>query len=139
MLDQVEGLSDILAAQTVANAADAVSVELWSQVIDPTRDYFSEFMLPPHLPTNMSKLGVQSQSVVESGNLIPHSGRPYGTDTSRQRQDHSRRPSCDTAIEGFDQRARRTLRPQPESGHQDKLGVSYDPAERRPVPWQTTP
>ena len=77
------------------NAADAgtpieaepVSVELWSQVIDPTRDYFSEFMLPPHLPTNMSKLGVQSQSVVESGNLIPHSGRPYGTDTSRQRQD----------------------------------------------------
>jgi hypothetical protein len=57
MLDQVEGLRDILAAQTVANAADAVSVELWSQVIDPTRDYFSEFMLPPHLPTNMSELG----------------------------------------------------------------------------------
>ena len=49
-------------------------------------------------------LGVQSRSVVESVMLIPHSGRPYGTDTSRQRQDHARRPSCDTAIEGFDQR-----------------------------------
>jgi hypothetical protein len=48
--------------------------------------------------------------------LIPHSGRPYGTDTSRQRQDHARRPSCDTAIEGFDQRACRVIRPQPEDG-----------------------
>ena len=25
-----------------------------SQVIDPTRDYFNEVMVPPHLPTNMS-------------------------------------------------------------------------------------
>jgi hypothetical protein len=39
--------------------------------------------------------------------LIPHFGRPNGTDISRQRQDHARRPSCDTAIEGFDQKARR--------------------------------
>ena len=36
--------------------------------------------------------------------LIPHSGRNYGTDTSRQRHDHARRPS-DTAIAGCDQRA----------------------------------
>src|SRR5262245_6461978 len=51
-------------------------------------------------------LGVQSRSVVESAMLMLHSGRPYGTDSSRQRQDHARRPSCYTAIEGFDPRAR---------------------------------
>ena len=48
--------------------------------------------------------------------LIPHSGRPYGTDTSRQRQDHARHPSCDTAIEGFDQRTCRAIRFQSEDG-----------------------
>ena len=53
---------------------------------------------------------------MESVMLIPHFGRSSGTDTSRQRQDYARRPSCDTAIEGFDQRARRALRPQPEDG-----------------------
>src|SRR5260370_39084952 len=47
-------------------------------------------------------LGVQSRSVVESAMLMLHSGRPYGTDSSRQRKDHARRPSCYTAIEGFD-------------------------------------
>jgi len=31
---------------------------------------------------------VQSRSVVESAMLMLHSGRPYGTDSSRQRQDH---------------------------------------------------
>jgi hypothetical protein len=31
---------------------------------------------------------------MESAMLILHSGRPYGTDSSRQRQDHARRPSC---------------------------------------------
>src|SRR6516164_8883093 len=51
-------------------------------------------------------LGVQSRSVMESAMLMLHSGRPYGTDSSRQRQDHARRPSCYTAIEGFDPRAR---------------------------------
>jgi len=74
------------------NAADAgtlieaepVSVELWSQVIDPTRDYFSEFMLPPHLPTNMSELG---RVLIDTLRYV-----------------------------------------HPESGHQDKLAVSYDPA-----------
>jgi hypothetical protein len=40
-----------------SDAAEPVSVKLWSQVIDPTRDYFSEFLLPPNLPTNMSELG----------------------------------------------------------------------------------
>src|SRR6266487_3611917 len=55
-------------------------------------------------------LGVQSRSVMESAMLILHSGRPYGTDSSRQRQDHARRPSCYTAIEGFDPRARQPLR-----------------------------
>lgn len=34
-------------------------------------------------------LGVQSRSVVESVMLIPHFGRPYGTDTSRQRHDRA--------------------------------------------------
>jgi hypothetical protein len=34
----------------------------------------------------------------------PTSGRSCGTDTSRLRQDHVHRPSCDTAIEGFDQK-----------------------------------
>src|SRR5262245_57477433 len=38
---------------------------------------------------------------MESTMLILHCGRPYGTDSSRQRQDHARRPSCYTAIEGF--------------------------------------
>jgi hypothetical protein len=55
-------------------------------------------------------LTVQSRSVVESAMLMLHSGRPYGTDSSRQRQDHARRPSCYTAIEGFDPRARQPLR-----------------------------
>jgi len=41
---------------------------------------------------------VQSRSVVDSAMLMLHSGRPYGTDSSRQRQDHARRPSCYTAI-----------------------------------------
>ena len=86
---------------------------------------------------------VQSRSVVESVNLIPHSGRPYGTDTSRQRQDHARRPSSDTAIEGFDQRARRSLRSQPEDGDEVEKaslcprcrdgteGTAFDGVERR--------
>ena len=46
-------------------------------------------------------LVVPSRSDVESAMLMLHSGRPYGTDSSRQRQDHARRPSCYTAIEGF--------------------------------------
>ena len=57
-----------------------------------------------------ASLVVQSRSVMESAMLILHSGRPYGTDSSRQRQDHARRPSCYTAIEGFDPRARQPLR-----------------------------
>ena len=40
----------------------------------------------------------------------------YGTDTSRQRHDHARHPSCNTAIEGFDQGASRALRDQSEDG-----------------------
>ena len=38
--------------------------------------------------------------------LILYSGRPYGTDSSRQRKDHARRPSCYT---GFDPRTRQPL------------------------------
>ena len=57
-----------------------------------------------------ASLVVQSRSVMESAMLILHSGRPYGTDSSRQRQDDARRPSCYTAIEGFDPRARQPLR-----------------------------
>src|SRR2546430_11191642 len=34
-------------------------------------------------------LGVQSRSVFESAMLMLHSGRPYGTDSSRQRQDNA--------------------------------------------------
>ena len=63
-------------------------------------------------------LGVWSRSVGESVKLIRHSGRDYGTDTSRQRHDHARHPSCDTAIEGSAQRARRPARPEPEDGRQ---------------------
>ena len=37
--------------------AESVSVELCGQVIDPTRDYFDEFRVPPHLPTNMREPG----------------------------------------------------------------------------------
>ena len=40
-----------------AVVAEPVSVELGSQVIDPTRDYFDDLMVPPHLPTNMSEPG----------------------------------------------------------------------------------
>src|SRR5262249_13393409 len=61
-------------------------------------------------------LAVQSRSVVESAMLMLHSGRPYGTDSSRQRQDHPRRPSCYTAIECFDPRARQPLRSESENG-----------------------
>ncbi len=50
-------------------------------------------------------LDVQSQSVVESVYLILQSGRSYGTGTTRLRHDHARRPSCNTAIESFGQRA----------------------------------
>ena len=49
----------------------------------------------------------------ESGKLIPHSERHYGPDTSWQRHDHARRPSCDTAIEGSAQRARGTVWAEP--------------------------
>ena len=59
---------------------------------------------------SVQDLAVQFRSVMESAMLILHCGRPYGTDSSRQRQDHARRPSCYTAIEGFDPRARQPLR-----------------------------
>jgi hypothetical protein len=52
--------------------------------------------------------------VRESGKLIPHSGRHYGPDTSWQRHDHARRPSCDTAIEGSAQRACGTVWAEPQ-------------------------
>ena len=81
---------------------------------------------------------MQSRSVVESVNLIPHSGRRYGTDTSRQRQDHARRPSSDTAIEGFDQRARRSLRSQPEDGDEvEKASLVHDAAMGPKAPHST--
>ena len=63
-------------------------------------------------------LGVQSRSVRESGKLIPHSGRHYGPDTSWQRHDHARRPSCDTAIEGSAQRACGTVWAEPQDSRQ---------------------
>jgi len=53
---------------------------------------------------------VWSRSVGKSAKLIPHSGRGYGTDTSRQRHDHARHPSRDTAIEGSAQRSSRAAR-----------------------------
>src|SRR5262245_46398853 len=71
-------------------------------LINPTSPYLAE--------AQSRALDVQSRSVVESAMLMLHSGRPYGTDSSRQRQDHARRPSCYTAIEGFDPRARQPLR-----------------------------
>ena len=66
-----------------------------------------------------------------------------GQNIHRQRQDHARRPSSDTAIEGFDQRARRSLRSQPEDGDEVEKaslcprcrdgteGTAFDGVERR--------
>ena len=74
--------------------------EQWQEIADYNRgDGLHDIPL-------FAALAVQSRSVVESAMLMLHSGRPYGTDSSRQRQDHARRPSCYTAIEGFDPRAR---------------------------------
>lgn len=56
-------------------------------------------------------LGVWSRSVGESVKMLLHSGRSYGTDTSRQRHDHVRHPSGNTAIEGSAQRTSRATRP----------------------------
>ena len=50
--------------------------------------------------------------------LIHHHGRHYGTGTTRQRQDDARHQSGNTAIAGFDQRAERAVRSQPEDGGQ---------------------
>ena len=64
---------------------------------------------------------------MESVNLIPHpSGRRYGTDTSRQRQDHARRPSSDTAIEGFDHKSspcRYDLKPESNGDEVEKASL----------------
>lgn len=65
------------------------------------------------LPENCC-LGVWSRSVGESAILIPLSGRGYGPGTSRQRHDHVRHPSCNTAIEGSAQRTRGPVRAEPE-------------------------
>ena len=62
--------------------------------------------------------GVWSRSVGESVKLILHSGRPYGTDTPRQRHDHARGPSCNTAIEGSAQRVSRPAWAKSEDGRQ---------------------
>jgi hypothetical protein len=50
--------------------------------------------------------------------LTPQPRRRCGTGTSRKRHDHSRRPSSNTAIDGFAPGAERTLRHQPEDGRQ---------------------
>lgn len=60
---------------------------------------------------------VQSRGVMAS--LMPPSTRNrYGTDTSRQRHDHSRSPSCDTAIESFDPGVERAPRREPQDGNE---------------------
>ena len=89
------------AISVVAYQGDYVNAREELQVIDATARANSR---------EVRALGVQSRSVMESAMLILHCGRPYGTDSSRQRQDHARRPSCYTAIEGFDPRARQPLR-----------------------------
>src|SRR6478736_920965 len=68
--------------------------------------------------TVFQRLGVWSRSVGESVKLILHSGRPYGTDTPRQRHDHARGPSCNTAIEGSAQRVSRPAWAKSEDGRQ---------------------
>jgi len=77
---------------------------------------------------------------VESAMLMLHSGRPYGTDSSRQRQDHARRPSCYTAIEGFDPKARQPLRSNPKTVMKwRKRTFLYDAPMGPKVPRSTVP
>jgi Phage integrase central domain/Arm DNA-binding domain len=47
-----------------------VSVELCSQVIEPTRDYVNEFRVPPHLPTNIS----EPECALRNFRFTPNSG-----------------------------------------------------------------
>src|SRR5258706_15497215 len=54
----------------------------------------------------------------ESVMLIPHSGRPYGTDTSWQRHDHARRQSSNTAIASFAPRVSGAIQSQSQDGCQ---------------------
>src|SRR5215831_7876973 len=97
-------------------SAEAAASRLLNRVkpiIDRVRELQAEATkrLQPKLDLGRRlNLAVQSRSVMESAMLILYSGRPYGTDPSRQRQDHARRPSCYTAIEGFDPRARQPPR-----------------------------
>ena len=130
-----DGTSDVLWYNPTTG-----QVDIWK--LDTNGQWAGSVDVGSH-PLGWQPLGVQSRSVVESVNLIPHSGRRYGTDTSRQRQDHARRPSSDTAIEGFDQRARRSLRSQPEDGDEVEKaslcprcrdgteGTAFDGVERR--------
>ena len=53
-----------------------------------------------------------------------------GTDTSRERHDHSRGPSCDTAIESFDPGIERTLRHKPQDGDEVEEARSSSPTRR---------
>lgn len=81
-------------------------------------------------PQLLTVLPVQSCPVMESVSLIPLCGRPYGTDTSRQRiherlplminirSDDARSASCNTAIEGCGQGASRPLWAQSQDGCQ---------------------
>src|SRR6187200_1734494 len=66
----------------------------------------------------------------------PRPRRHSGTSTSRKRHDHSRRPSSNTAIEGFDPGAERTLWGQSEDRGQvadaHEPGGSPDGAPRGP-------
>ena len=60
----------------------------------------------------LKEQGVQSRSVM-AVSPPPSTRTRYGTDTTRKRHDHSRRQSCDTAIEGFGPRAERALQTRP--------------------------
>ena len=102
-------------AQDVGVSGDAKAEEIWRPAgapypMPPMKTFRHGEVWLKGCEAAGIRLVVQSRSVVESAMLILHSGRPYGTDSSRQRQDHARRPSCYTAIEGFDTRARQPLR-----------------------------
>lgn len=92
--------------------------EAWHRLLNHIEDQFGRREVEQYRrfarelkPAILSRLGdqrmplvvdVQSRSVVESAIVIPHFGRFYGADTSRQRQDDARRQNCNTAIAGFD-------------------------------------
>ena len=54
---EARALSPSKGGDSLRRIAEPVSVELWSQVIDPIYDHTDEFAVPTRLPPNLSELG----------------------------------------------------------------------------------